>query len=35
VRDYAHEKGLFVLELTGETARIVPPPDGFEPQEWK
>jgi hypothetical protein len=34
VRDYAHENGLFVIELSGETARLVPPPVGFKPREW-
>jgi hypothetical protein len=35
VRDYAHENGLFVIELSGEAACLVEPPDGFEPREWK
>jgi hypothetical protein len=35
VRDYAHKNGLFVIELSGEAAHLVQPPDGFEPREWK
>jgi hypothetical protein len=34
VADYAYEHGLFVLELSGEMVRLVPPPEGFEPKEW-
>jgi hypothetical protein len=34
VRHYAYENGLFVLELTGETVDLIPPPDGFVPQKW-
>jgi hypothetical protein len=34
VADYAHERGFFVLELTGESAQLVPPPAGFKPKEW-
>jgi hypothetical protein len=34
VRDYAHENGLFVIELSGEAARLAPPPAGFKPREW-
>jgi hypothetical protein len=34
VRDYAFSKGFFVIELTGDTAQLVPPPEGFKPQEW-
>ena len=34
VREYAHEKGFFVLELAGEAVDLIPPPEGFEPREW-
>jgi hypothetical protein len=34
VKDYAYGAGFFVLELAGESVRLVPPPDGFEPQQW-
>lgn len=31
---YAYESGFYVLELTGESVRLIPPPDGFEPRTW-
>jgi hypothetical protein len=34
VKKYAHGRGLFVLELTGETVSLVPPPKGFSPKVW-
>jgi hypothetical protein len=34
VKNYAYESGFFVLELTGESVHLVPPPDGFEPGKW-
>ena len=34
VKDYAYKSGFFVLELTGESVHLVPPPEGFEPQKW-
>jgi hypothetical protein len=34
VRRYAWESGFFVLELTGDTVDLVPPPDGFAPKLW-
>jgi hypothetical protein len=34
VRRYAYESGFFVLELTGETVALIPPPDGFVPKTW-
>jgi hypothetical protein len=34
VQRYAWENGFFVLELTGESVRLVPPPEGFTPQQW-
>jgi hypothetical protein len=34
VKDYAYESGFFVLELTGESVNLVPPPEGFEPKKW-
>ncbi|GHT75607.1 hypothetical protein FACS189456_7390 [Bacteroidia bacterium] len=34
VRDYAFSNGLFVLELTGDTAHLATPPANFTPQEW-
>jgi hypothetical protein len=34
VKDYAYKSGFFVLELTGESVHLIPPPDGFEPKKW-
>jgi hypothetical protein len=34
VRKYAQERGLFVLELAGESVRLARSPDGFTPREW-
>jgi DNA repair exonuclease SbcCD ATPase subunit len=34
VMEYAHEHGLFVLELSGESVRLAPAPAGFEPKVW-
>ena len=34
VKDYAYESGFFVLELTGESVYLAPPPEGFEPKKW-
>jgi len=34
VKNYAYESGFFVLELTGESVHLVPPPEGFEPKKW-
>ncbi|MDR1785836.1 MAG: hypothetical protein LBR23_05145 [Spirochaetaceae bacterium] len=34
VRDYAHSKGFYVLELSGETVTLAEPPAGFRPREW-
>jgi hypothetical protein len=34
VQHYAHKSGLYVIEMTGETAAVVPPPDGFVPRMW-
>jgi hypothetical protein len=34
VQRYASENGFFVLELTGESVRLVPPPEGFVPRQW-
>jgi hypothetical protein len=31
---YAYEAGFYVLELTGESVHLVPPPAGFEPRQW-
>jgi hypothetical protein len=31
---YAYEAGFYVLELTGESVRLVPPPAGFKPRRW-
>jgi hypothetical protein len=25
---------VFVLELTGDTVQLIPPPDGFVPKQW-
>jgi hypothetical protein len=34
VMDYAYQCGFYVLELTGESVRLAPPPDGFTHREW-
>jgi hypothetical protein len=34
VREYAYERGFYVLELSGESVRLAPPPEGFMPQKW-
>jgi uncharacterized coiled-coil protein SlyX len=34
VREYAEQSGFFVLELSGEDVRLLPPPEGFKPKEW-
>jgi hypothetical protein len=34
VKDYAHKSGFYVLELTGESVHLIPPPEGFEPGRW-
>ena len=34
VRDYAHDAGFFVLELTGENVSLVNPLVEFTPREW-
>jgi len=34
VKNYAYKSGFFVLELTGESVHLVPPPEGFEPKKW-
>jgi hypothetical protein len=31
---YASDAGFYVLELTGESVRLIPPPDGFKPKIW-
>jgi hypothetical protein len=33
-RQYAWESGFFVLELTGDTVELIPPPEGFVPKTW-
>jgi chromosome segregation ATPase len=33
-RRYAWESGFFVLELTGDTVELVPPPEEFVPRQW-
>jgi len=33
-KDYAYKSGFFVLELTGESVHLIPPPEGFEPKKW-
>jgi hypothetical protein len=33
-KDFAYESGFFVLELTGESVRLIQPPEGFEPKKW-
>ncbi|MDR1218638.1 MAG: hypothetical protein LBK73_03400, partial [Treponema sp.] len=34
VQRYAYESGFYVLELSGETVRLAPPPEGFAPKQW-
>ena len=34
VHEYAHNAGFFILELSGETTTLVPPPSGFSPKIW-
>jgi len=34
VKEYAYKSGFFVLELTGESVHLIPPPEGFEPKKW-
>ncbi|MDR1986189.1 MAG: hypothetical protein LBP88_04350 [Treponema sp.] len=31
---YAYEAGFYVLELSGESVHLVPPPVGFKPRRW-
>jgi hypothetical protein len=32
---YAYEAGFYVLELTGESVHLIPPPAGFKPRQWQ
>ncbi|MDR1047266.1 MAG: hypothetical protein LBL64_05785, partial [Treponema sp.] len=34
IKNYVYECGFFVLELTGESVHLIPPPEGFEPKKW-
>jgi hypothetical protein len=34
IRNYAYTCGFFVLELTGESVHLIPPPEGFIPRKW-
>jgi hypothetical protein len=34
VKDYAYKSGFYVLELTGESVHLVPPPKDFEPKRY-
>jgi hypothetical protein len=34
VKTYAYQSGFYVLELTGESVHLMPPPEGFEPKKW-
>jgi len=34
VKDYAYQAGFYVLELTGESVHLIPPPESFEPKRW-
>jgi hypothetical protein len=34
VKNHAYQCGFFVLELTGESVHLIPPPKGFIPQKW-
>jgi hypothetical protein len=33
-KNYAYRAGFFVLGLSGESVRLVPPPEGFQPKTW-
>jgi hypothetical protein len=33
IMGYAYEAGFYVLELTGESVHLIPPPDGFKPRQ--
>jgi hypothetical protein len=33
-REFAHECGFFVLELTGESVELLDAPEGFTAKEW-
>jgi hypothetical protein len=35
VREYAQEKGLYVLVQSGDTTAAVEPPERFKPREWQ
>ncbi|MDR2194259.1 MAG: hypothetical protein LBP19_07315, partial [Treponema sp.] len=34
IMSYAYEAGFYVLELTGESVHLIPPPAGFKPRRW-
>ncbi|MDR2144398.1 MAG: hypothetical protein LBP29_08520 [Treponema sp.] len=34
IKNYIYRCGFFVLELTGESVRLIPPPEGFVPKKW-
>ena len=34
VKNFAYKSGLFVLELTGESVHLIPPPENFQPKKW-
>jgi hypothetical protein len=34
VKDYAYGSGFYVLEMTGESVSLIPPPPGFSPGQW-
>jgi len=34
VKDYAYNAGFYVLELTGESVHLIPPPKNFKPKKW-
>jgi hypothetical protein len=34
VKDYAYKAGFYVLELTGESVQLTPPPEGFVQKKW-
>jgi hypothetical protein len=34
IQEYAHGAGFFVLELAGESVRLVQAPEGFAPRQW-
>jgi hypothetical protein len=34
IMNYAYEAGFYVLELTGDSVHLIPPPSGFTARQW-